>query len=92
MERRLPCTSVSTTATSAPPRLTRARAAENGDPYVDKSLLLVAGGGLAGALLGYLIAPAPSWEVIAFPTRAAALDGTPHWGLSLGVRHQLGAR
>jgi hypothetical protein len=70
----------------------RARAAENGDPYVDKSLLLVAGGGLAGALLGYLIAPAPSWEVIAFPTRAAALDGTPHWGLSLGVRHQLGAR
>jgi len=59
---------------------------------VDKSLLLVAGGGLAGALLGYLIAPAPSWEVIAFPTRTAALDGTPHWGFSLGVRYQLGAR
>jgi hypothetical protein len=68
------------------------RADENGDSYVDNSLLLVAGGGLAGVVLGYLIAPGPSWEVIAFPTRTAALDGTPHWGLSLGVRYQLGAR
>lgn len=70
----------------------QARAEENGDPYVDKSLLLIAGGGLAGALLGYILAPPPRWEVIAFPTRAASVDGTPRWGLLVGLRYQLGAR
>lgn len=70
----------------------QARAEENGDPYLDKSLLLIGGGGLAGALLGYILAPPPRWEVIAFPTRTSSPDGTPHWGLSFGVRYQLGAR
>ena len=69
-----------------------AQAAENGDPYVDVSLLMIAGGGLAGALIGYIIAPPPHWEIVAFPTKTAALDGTGHWGLSIGVRYALRAR
>ena len=69
-----------------------AEAAENGDPYVDMSLLMIAGGGLAGALIGYIVAPPPHWEVVAFPTRTASLDGTGHWGLSLGVRYALRTR
>lgn len=67
------------------------RAAANGDTYVDTSLLLIAGGGLAGALLGYVMAPAPHWDVIAFPTRTASLDGVSRWGLSLGMRYRFNA-
>lgn len=69
-----------------------AQAAEDGDPYLDVSLLMIAGGGLAGALLGYIIAPPPHWDVVAFPTRTAARDGTGHWGLSIGVRYALRTR
>lgn len=67
------------------------RAAENGDTYIDTSLLLIAGGGLAGAVLGYIMAPAPHWDVIAFPTRTASLDGMPRWALSLGLRYRFNA-
>ena len=68
------------------------RAYENDSTYWGPSLLITLGGTLAGALLGYAMAPAPHWDVVALPMRTTGLDGSLHWGLRIGMRYSLGAR
>lgn len=68
------------------------RAYENDSTYWGPSLLLTLGGTLAGALLGYAMAPAPHWDVVALPMRTSGRDGSLHWGLRIGMRYSLGPR
>jgi len=68
------------------------RAYENDSTYWGPSLLITLAGGLAGALLGYAMAPAPHWDVVALPMRTAGPDGSLHWGMRIGMRYSLGPR
>ena len=68
------------------------RAYENDSTYWSPSLLITLGGTLAGALLGYAMAPAPHWDIVALPMRTGGPDGSLHWGLRLGMRYSLAAR
>jgi hypothetical protein len=63
-----------------------------GEDYADWGELLVGGGVLVGALLGYALAPAPHWDVVMLPTRSVGPTGQQHLGLNLGLRYSLGRR
>ena len=67
-------------------------AAANDSSYVGPSLLMIMGGTLVGSLLGYVLAPPPHWEVVAFPTRTSTLDGSPRYLLNVGLRYSFGGR
>lgn len=60
--------------------------------YVSPGSLYVLGGLLAGGLLGYALAPAPHWDVVAFPMQTTGFDGQRHLGLNLGFRYSPGKR
>lgn len=68
------------------------RAYDNDSTYWGPSLLITLGGTLAGALLGYAMAPAPHWNVVALPMRTSGRDGSLRWGLRVGLRYEFGAR
>jgi hypothetical protein len=60
--------------------------------YVSTSLLMVLGGTLLGALVGYALAPAPHWDVVIFPMRTSRYDGTSRTLLNVGVSYSFGSR
>jgi hypothetical protein len=54
--------------------------------YVSRSLLMVVGGTLLGALVGHAMAPSPHWDLIIFPMR------TSRTMLNVGVSYSFGDR
>lgn len=67
-------------------------AAENDSTYIGPTLLMILGGAVIGAGLGYVLAPPPHWELIAYPTRTSNNDGSPRLLLNVGLRYSLGGR
>lgn len=62
------------------------------ESYVTTGSLLLAGGALAGALLGYALAPAPHWDVVAVPTGMPGPGGQRRLGLNIGFRYSEGRK
>ena len=67
-------------------------AAENDSTYIGPSLLMILGGTAIGALIGYALAPAPHWDLVAFPTRTSTNDGSPRMLFNVGLRYSFGDR
>lgn len=64
-------------------------AAEYDRTYVTTGDVLVIGGMIAGGVLGYFLAPAPHWTVIAAPGLMRDGEGDTHTAFRLGVSHTL---
>jgi hypothetical protein len=60
--------------------------------YVSPGSIFVLAGALAGSLLGYVLAPAPQWDIVAFPIETVGPDNRQHLGLNIGFRYSLGGR
>ncbi|MFI5227443.1 MAG: hypothetical protein ACHQWU_00150 [Gemmatimonadales bacterium] len=57
--------------------------------YVTTGDVLAIGGMLAGGLLGYVLAPAPHWAVVAAPTFKRGGQGETHTALRIGLERTL---
>lgn len=65
---------------------------DNDEDYLGIPGLFVVGGSLLGALVGYVLAPPPHWELVVFPSRTSTLNGSPRMLLNVGVSFSLGGR
>ena len=67
-------------------------ARDNDEDYLGLPGLIVVGSSLVGALVGYVLAPPPHWELVVFPSRTSTLNGSPRMLLNVGVSYSLGGR
>lgn len=65
------------------------RANEYGQTYWTTGDVLALGGFLAGGMIGYFLAPAPHWEIIASPAVQRDEHGEAHTALRFGLTRRL---
>lgn len=66
-----------------------ARATEYDHTYITTGDVLAIGGFIAGGLLGYALAPAPHWELIATPAVEHGPQGESHTSMRIGLARRL---